>query len=516
MRWLSRFDLATGRSMTLGNLMERVAQAHPKRTLVHEVASGRTLTTNEAAQLVDRWALVISQRSELGDRVVIATVNGYDQLLLTLAASRAGRIPAPVNSQMTEAEVDHVVTDSGASLVIRSVEDLGSTDEIASDDDSDTQPGVFGKAVEADPRSVAALFYTSGTTGAPKGAELTHNGLIGGLSIAALAPTELRDDEIVMALPLAHIFGFAIAIGAACAGIPVCFLDRFNPVAVMETISLRRSSIFSGVPAMYRMMEQAGAEDFDLTCVRCWISGADAMPADLAHRFKKRGATFTLPILGSMGEAMFAEGYGMVETAGGVAIRISPPLVPAALGGSVGMPLPGVSFRVLDEDGSEVPIGGVGELVVKGPGVLTGYHGAPEATAATITEDGWLRTGDFARRGPFGIVNFEGRMKDVIKRGGYSVYAVEVEQDLEEHPAVAEAAVVALPHDRDGEVPVAAIRLADGAAFDETELVAWSTERMSRYKVPAHFVVVEDFPRTGTDKIQRRQVAAQMEALLLG
>jgi acyl-CoA synthetase (AMP-forming)/AMP-acid ligase II len=499
MRWQDRIDLAMGRGLTLGTLFEKVAAVRPHRRLVTEVEPARERTTTEAADLVDRWAAAVAARTELGDRVVLATPNGYDQLLLTAAVARAGRLPAPVNAQMSPVEVEHVVADSGASLVLRSADEL------------EDGPGVddrFGTAVAADPRSIAALFYTSGTTGAPKGAELTHVGLLGGTSMTALLPTELRRDELVVALPVAHIYGFAMAVGAACAGVPLCFLDRFHPVAVLDAIEQRRASLFAGVPAMYRMLEEAGANDRDLTSIRCWISGADAMPADLAHRFKRRGATVTLPFVGPVGEAAFAEGYGMVETAGGVAVRVSPPLVPAALGGSVGMPLPGVRFKVVDEAGAEVAVGAVGELLLTGPGVLTGYHGAPEATASALTADGWLRTGDLARRGPLGIVNFEGRMKDVIKRGGYSVYAVEVEQDLEEHPAVVEAAVVAVPDDRDGEVPVAAVRLAPGASLASADLGAWAAERMARYKVPVRFVAVDDFPRTGTDKIQRREVVA--------
>ncbi|MCB1039586.1 MAG: AMP-binding protein, partial [Acidimicrobiales bacterium] len=155
MRWRARIDLATGRGVALGTLLERVAEVHPHRPLVHELSAGRTLTTTEAAALVDRLAAAVAAQTELGDRVVVAMPNGYDQLFVTLAASRAGRLPAPVNSQMTEAEVEHVVADSGASLVVRSIDDLAAEPDAL-------RP--FGRAVQADPRSVAALFYTSGTT----------------------------------------------------------------------------------------------------------------------------------------------------------------------------------------------------------------------------------------------------------------------------------------------------------------------------------------------------------------
>lgn len=490
-----RLDVARGRELTLGVLLDRLAALHGDRRLVEEADGALTVSFAEAAALVDRWAGGVAAASEPGDRVVLATANGYEQFLLTLAVARAGRVPAPVNSQMSASEVDHVVADSGASLVVRSAADVDGHDP-------------FGPAVPAAPSDVGALFYTSGTTGKPKGAELTHRGLLGGMSTAALLPGLVGRAEMVIGLPVAHIFGFTAVCGAACAGIPVYFFARFNPARALDAVEQRGSTVVVGVPAMYRMLLEAGAEGRDLSSVRLWISGADAMPTELAKKFKGFGATARLPLLGAVGEATFAEGYGMVETGGGVAVRISPPLLPPGLGGSVGFPLPGNSFKVVDEDGVEVPVGGSGELLLSGPGVLKGYHGAPDATAAALTDDGWLRTGDIARRGPLRMINFEGRMKDVIKRGGYSVYTVEVEQALEEHPDVLEAAVVPVPDDRDGEVPGAAVRLRAGATLASADLDSWSAERLSRYKVPARFVAVDEFPRTGTDKVQRREVIA--------
>ena len=496
-----RFDLARGKDLTLGVLMERLATLHGDRPMVVEADSGRVRTFSDAAGDVDRWAGAIQALTEPGDRVVLATGNTYEQFLLVLAVARAGRLPAPVNSQMAPAEVEHVIQDSGATLVLATAEEL----------DTDKP---LGRAEPADPGDVAALFYTSGTTGKPKGAQLTHRALFGGLPLTALIPRRTHRDELVAALSVAHIFGFTLMIAGACSGMPVYFMPKFNPVKVLDAIETRRASIFGGVPAMYRMMLEAGAPERNLKSIRMFISGADAMPQELSQQFKKFGATTQLPVVGPVGDATFVEGYGMVETGGGVALRVSPPLVPGALGGSMGLPLPGVKFKVVDPDGNEVPVGTVGELYLSGPSILKGYHGAPEASAAALTSDGWLRTGDMVRRGPLGSVNFEGRMKDVIKRGGYSVYAVEVEQDLEEHPDVAEAAVVPYPDSRDGEVPVAAVRLQAGASFDEAALRAFAEGRMSRYKVPAHFVEVDDFPRTGTDKIQRKKVAEIVDGLI--
>jgi acyl-CoA synthetase (AMP-forming)/AMP-acid ligase II len=368
------------------------------------------------------------------------------------------------------------------------------------------------RAVPSGRNDVAALFYTSGTTGKPKGARLTNRALVGQMSTGALWPSHLRRDEAVVALPVAHIMGFGALSGLAIAGIRVCFLSRFKPDAVLDVIEQRRSTIFIGVPAMYRMLLEAGAEDRDLSSIRAWASGADVMPPDLARRFQRMGATATIPGTNrSVGEAMFIEGYGMVEVGGAVATRISPPLVRLPLGDALGMTLPGYRTRVVGEDGEDVASGTVGELWVKGPGVLDGYHGNPEASAEAITTDGWLRTGDLARRGPRGLLFFAGRQKDVIKNGGYSVFAVEVEASLEGHPDVLEAAVVGLPDERSGEVPAAAVRLRPGASTTPEELVSWAGENMAPYKAPRRVIVVDELPRTGTTKVQKDQLRPLFE-----
>ncbi|HZT67301.1 MAG TPA: AMP-binding protein [Acidimicrobiales bacterium] len=483
--------------------MDRLADIHGDRRLVEEAggaggpdaAAGSTLTYRQAAARVAAMSGAIGARSEPGDRVVLALPNSYDLLLASLAACRAGAIAVPVNAELTAAEVDLVAHDAGAAMVVRSAEELGGTPA--------------PPAVEGDPGQVAAVFYTSGTTGRPKGARLTHRSLLGQVSAGVLWPAGLRRDEAVIALPLSHIMGFVATLALAVSGVPVYFLPRFRPDAVLDAIEGRRATLFIGVPAMYRLMLEAGAEQRDLHSVRVWASGADAMPAELARRFQAMGAIATLPVLGTnVGQAAFVEGYGMVEAAGGVAIKLSPPLVPLMPGDSVGFPVPPNRMRVVDEEGNDVAGGEVGELWVKGPGLLEGYHGDPEGTEAVRTADGWLRTGDLARRGPFGLIHFAGRSKDVIKRGGYSVYAVEVEGALEEHPDVVEAAVVGLPDERLGEIPVAAVRLSRGASLTEDELTAWAAERLAAFKVPARIRFVEDLPHTGTSKVRREEVRA--------
>lgn len=495
MNWFHRARLLTDRRVTLGVVFDRLAAIHRDRHLVDD--EGTKLTYRQAAARVAELAGGIAAATEPGDRVVLAVPNSYDALLLCAAASKAAAIAVPVNPQMTDAEVDHVIADSGATLVVRDAgEVLG------------TAPPLAAPRVEADMGDVAAIFYSSGTTGKPKGARLTHRALVAQAQSAVAWPSGVRRDEAVVGLPVAHIMGFLVLSSLAMAGVPVFFLRRFRPDRALDAIEQRKATMFVGVPAMYRLLLEAGAEERDLRSVRVWASGADVMPPELARRFQRMGATATLPVLGrSVGQALFVEGYGMVEVGGGVAAKISPPsIIPSPFEDFLGVPLPSYRFKVMGDDGREVALGAVGELWVKGPGVLEGYHGDPEATAAVLTDDGWLRTGDLVRRGPFGLVGFAGRSKDVIKRGGYSVYAVEVQAALEGHRAVAEAAALGIPDERLGEQVVAAVRLLPGEAASEPELIAWCRKRLADYKVPARVRIVADLPRTGTEKVKKSEL----------
>jgi acyl-CoA synthetase (AMP-forming)/AMP-acid ligase II len=493
----ARMRLGLG-GATLGTVVEQLAAVHGGRRLVED-SDGLVLSYREAADRVACFAGWLAGRIGPGDRVVVATPNGYDQLLVSLAVCRAGGIAVPVNPQMRGEEVDHVVADAGASVIVRSTDDIG-----------DARPLERARAT---PGAVAALFYTSGTTGRPKGVELTHQGLLGAMTRAALVGhVPLRRDEAVVALPVAHIMGFAVLLGLACAAVPAFVLPRFRADEVLDAIERRRATIFVGVPAMYRLLLEAGAEERNLSSIRVWASGADVMPADVAARFQRLGAAATLPGVGPVGQAVFFEGYGLAESAGAVAVKASIPMLDRFLpGDSVGTPLPGYSFRIVDEQGHTVPPGQVGELWVKGPGVTPGYWGDVSATEAVLSDDGWLRTGDLARRGPFGTIRFAGRSKHVIKRGGFSVYAVEVEAALESHPDVVEASVVGLPDERLGEVPAAAVRLASGASVEPTDLVAFAHEHLASYKVPVQVVVVDELPRTGSQKVQKDRLLALFE-----
>jgi long-chain acyl-CoA synthetase len=492
LRLIDRFSLVRAHDLTLGSFLERTTIAHgPDRRLVEEHGTGLSLTYAEALERQNEWAAGIASQIEPGSRVVVNAPNGYEFFLLCLAVARAGGVPVPVNPQMTEREIAYVTENSGATLAVSSGTDL-------------LGKGAIDAAPELDPDAVAAVFYTSGTTGKPKGAQLTHRSLVGGIGAQSLFPAELRGhrDEVVCGMPVAHIAGFAVLVQMAALGVPLYLLPRFRPNEALDALESRKATAFMGVPAMYRMMVEAGAEQRDLKSVRLWGSGADAMPVDLRKEFQEFGGGITLPIVNkTVGKATFIDGYGMVELSGGVAVRVALPFAELPL-----FAMPGFKLKAVDEAGNEVGVGQVGELVVRGRGVLKGYHGNDEATREVLTEDGWLRTGDLARRGPFGTVTLAGRIKHVIKHGGYSVFAVEVEHTLEEHPAIAEAAVIGLPDERKGEIPAAVVRLNEGETVSETALIDWAKEHMAEYKVPRRVKVVDELPRTGTQKVQKNEL----------
>jgi acyl-CoA synthetase (AMP-forming)/AMP-acid ligase II len=318
--------------------------------------------------------------------------------------------------------------------------------------------------------------------------------------------------ECVTGLPVAHVAGFSLLLQMMSLGIPVYLLTRFRPDDALDAIESRRAAMFVGVPAMFRMMLDAGAEERDLTSVRVWTSGADAMPPDLARRFQRMGAAVTLPALARpLGLAAFVDGYGMVELGGGVWIRVFLPGVPLPGDGLV-RTLRGHRLKVVDTGGVEVPRGEIGELVVKGPGVMHRYHGDDEATSEAVTPDGWFRTGDLARTRRFGPIELAGRKKDVIKHGGYSVFAGEVEAALREHPAVADAAVIGLDDERKGQLPVAVVAPAADASLAPDDVVAWARDRLSDYKVPRRVVVVDALPLTATDKVRKGELRRLFDA----
>lgn len=540
-----RLRLAQDSNLTLGALPARLAAAHGHRLLAVEGISAQW-SAHDVDRITARWRTSLAKVTAPGERVIVALPNGYEFFLACLAVCRAGGVAVPVNEKTTADELAHIMSTSGASVIVRTVADLESPLRIEATAGSKAGSKKGSKAAskkqsrsatqgplqvqsqaqsgetetnsraeaegalhwQMSPTDVAAIFFTSGTTGKPKGAELSHRGLLAGTQSLAAVPMNLRNDEAIVALPVAHIMGFAAYLGAALMGMQLYVHERFSAEEVLDSIETRRASGFIGVPAMYRMLEEAGAASRDLSSVRLWMSGADAMPPELVRNFQSYGATVKIPFLGnSVGEAAFIEGYGMVELSGGVAVKVTPPFAGSLLSKPIGIPLPSNQLRVVDDNNNQVRVGQVGELLVKGPGVLARYRNDEAATDATMTPDGWLRTGDLAKRQPFGAVEFVGRAKDVIKVGGYSVFAAEVQAVLETFDGVAEASVVGLPDTRMGESVAVALRQLSGAPpIDLVAVKALAMEKLAKYKVPRRWLIVDELPRTGSSKVQRQAV----------
>ena len=418
--------------------------------LVEEADGGLTLTYAQAAKRVDRWAGGIAAQVEPGDRVVIATPNGYEH-----APAVPGRVPGrchPRAGQRADAAGRGRPRRRrlAAALVVRSAAEVDGAEPLA-----DAAPG------RARRRGRALLHVGHHRQAEGRRAHPPRRSSARSATAARCRRTGcVRDEAVVVAARSPTSWASPSLLGLACAGIPVYFLPRFRPDEVLDAIEPRRATIFVGVPAMYRMLLEAGAEERDLTSVRVWGSGADAMPADLAARFKKLGATAHAAVVGPVGEAAVRRGlrHGRGRRRrGGQGLAADARASASASRSACRCPATGSGSSTTTA--TRCARGEVGELWC-GPRRDSRATGAtPRPPAATLTDDGWLRTGDLARRGPLGTVLFDGRKKDVIKHGGYSVYALEVEQALEEHPDVLEAAVVGLPDERKGEVPAAVVRL---------------------------------------------------------
>ena len=453
---------------------------------------------------------VVSLLSSLGvapgDRVGIMLPNVPAFPVAFYGALGAGAVVVPMNPLLKSREVAYYLGDSGAKVLFAwhtaaaeaAKGAAASGTRVVVVDDPDARSLLAGlfpvhtRAERADDDD-AVILYTSGTTGQPKGAELTHANLTRNAELTAQTLIGAGPDDVVMGcLPLFHVFGLTCGLNAAVVGgATLTLLPRFDPGKALAIIARDRVTIFEGVPTMYAaMLHHPSSADADTSSLRVCVSGGAAMPVEILHAFEK---TFGCMIL---------EGYGLSETSP-VASFNHPNAERKP--GSIGTPVAGVEMRVVGNDGQELPPGEVGEIAIRGHNVMKGYWGKPEATAEAIP-DGWFRTGDLARVDSGGYFFIVDRKKDLIIRGGYNVYPREIEEVLYEHPAVGEAAVIGIPHDQLGEEVAAAVSLKPGATATPQELQAYVKERVAAYKYPREVWVVPELPKGPTGKIVRREV----------
>ena len=441
-----------------------------------------------------------------GDRVGIMLPNIPAFPMAFFGTLAAGAVVVPMNPLLKSREVEFYLGNSGAKVIFAWYAATGEAAkgaaavgaQLVTVDEPDMNSllaSLFALHTWADRADDddAVILYTSGTTGQPKGAQLTHANLARNAELTAETLLHAHPDDVVMGcLPLFHVFGLTCGLNAAVVGgATLTLLPRFDPGKALAIIARDRVTIFEGVPTMYAaMLHHPSSADADTSSLRVCVSGGAAMPVEILHAFEK---TFGCMIL---------EGYGLSETSP-VASFNHPNAERKP--GSIGTPVAGVEMRVVGNDGQELPPGEVGEIAIRGHNVMKGYWGKPEATAEAIP-DGWFRTGDLARVDSGGYFFIVDRKKDLIIRGGYNVYPREIEEVLYEHPAVGEAAVIGIPHDQLGEEVAAAVSLKPGATATPQELQAYVKERVAAYKYPREVWVVPELPKGPTGKIVRREV----------
>jgi long-chain acyl-CoA synthetase len=344
----------------------------------------------------------------------------------------------------------------------------------------------------------AVILYTSGTTGQPKGAELSHSNLMmNALTCNRLFSSVPATDTHLLTLPLFHSFGSSVNMNAGFSmAATLVLLPRFEPQAAVALLQRERITFFAGVPTMYWALLGALTEDVDVDTIasnlRVAVAGGSSLPVEIIKQVKER---FHVQIL---------EGYGLSETSP-VATFSDPDRDPRP--GSIGVPIWGVEVKLVDAEWKSIDgVDEIGEIAIRGHNIMKGYYNRPEATAE-VMDNGWFRTGDLARRDEDGFYYIVDRAKDMIIRGGFNVYPREVEEVLMTHPAVSLAAVVGVPHDTHGEEVKAFVILDEGAALSEDELVAWCKEQMAGYKYPRIVEFASSLPMTATGKILKRELA---------
>ncbi|MET7894484.1 long-chain-fatty-acid--CoA ligase [Streptomyces mirabilis] len=494
--------------MNLASHLVRSARTHPDRAalrLKDAVVSYRTLDQGSAHMA----GLLDNHRVKPGDRVAIMLPNVPEFALAYFGALRAGGIVVPMNPLLKSREVAYYLGDSGARLLFAwhaFADEARAGAQQAEAEVVVVSPGAFDSLLASAPSvedvadlredDTAVVLYTSGTTGQPKGAELTHANLTRNCDIAGELVQLTADDVIFGGLPLFHAFGQTCTLNAAVgSGACLTLLPRFDAGKALGILGEHGVTVFAGVPTVFsRLVGEPDRDAYPVSRLRVSLTGGAGMPVQVLHDFQ---TAFDCVVL---------EGYGLSETS---PIASFNTLQAGPKPGSVGTPIRGVEMRVV-ANGRQVPQGESGEIAIRGHNVMKRYWQRPEETAATI-RDGWLYTGDIGRVDEDGYFWIIGRTKDVIIRGGYNVYPREVEDVLYEHPAVADAAVIGLPSSDLGEEVGAAVVLKPGARTTAEELREFVKHQVAAYKYPRKVWITDALPKGPTGKILKRQIVPPPE-----
>jgi len=473
-----------------------------------------TQTYGEVTDASARVAGLLAARGVApGDRVGVMMPNLPEFAALYYGVLRAGGVVVPMNPLLKAREVAYYLSDSGARVIFAwegaAAEAHAGAERASGVEVLTVAPATFadlvgsyvpvaGVADRADDET-AVILYTSGTTGQPKGAELTHGNLARNVEVTQSDLLGLTSDDVVFGgLPLFHSFGQTCTLNTAmAAGATLLLLPRFDAAAAAAAMAEHGATVFAGVPTMYAAL--LGLEDAPaLPTLRVCVSGGAALPVEVLHRFEER---FGCPVL---------EGYGLSETSP-VASFNTPDRERKP--GSIGTPVTGVEMQVVTPEGTALPAGEVGEIAIRGHNVMKGYWQKPEATEAVLSADGWFRTGDMGRTDEDGYFYVVDRVKDLVIRGGFNIYPREIEEVLYEHPAVAEAAVIGIPHPELGEEVAAAVALRPGTTATEEEIREFVKSQVAPYKYPRLVWFVDALPKGPTGKILKREIDAPATAV---
>ncbi|AWX56390.1 long-chain fatty acid--CoA ligase [Brevibacillus brevis] len=471
----------------------------------------KSVTYKELNQQVDRFAAGLSaQGIGKGDGVALVLGNSPEFVIAYYGIIRVGAFAVPINPLFTSGEITYILDNSQAKAVIAHISVEPKLSEIKGQlenpklviyTDAKDQEWTWEHLMETgnyvcespliDQEDLAVILYTSGTTGKPKGVMLSHRNLASNADSVFKLLEMFEGDRVVAVLPMFHVFSMTVCLNAPIAcGATVLIVPRFSPLDVVRTIREKKGTVFAGVPTMYNFIYQlpeATAED--LSSIRLCISGGASIPVEVLQKFQNKFNVFIL------------EGYGLSETAPVVAFN---PLKGTRKPGSIGLDIPGVKSKVVDEYGKELAKGEVGELVVQGPNVMKGYLSMPEATSAVL-KDGWFYTGDLARMDEEGYIYIVDRKKDMIIVGGYNVYPREVEEVLYEHPAILEAAVIGVPDAEYGESIKAYVVVSD-EQITKDDMIRFCQEKLVKYKLPEYVEFLKELPKNSAGKILRREL----------
>ncbi|MGN6587460.1 MAG: long-chain-fatty-acid--CoA ligase [Solirubrobacterales bacterium] len=494
-------------SLNLASTITESAARSPAAVAVR--LGGLELTYAELDDRSARLATLLREKGmQQGDRIGVMLPNVLEFPISYYGVLRAGGVVVPMNVLLKRREIAFYLEDSGAELLLAWHGFAEEAREGAADAGAElieVEPESFAELLgdrepnaelaETDAEDTAVILYTSGTTGKPKGAELTHFNLSRNAAISGRTTSEIPEGDVVLgALPLFHSFGQTVSMNASMrVGATLTLLPKFDPGDALEIMHRERVTHFYGVPTMYgALLHHPERESFDCSALRICITGGAAMPVEVLRGFEE---AFGCEVL---------EGYGLSETSP-VASTNHPgrPRKP----GSIGTPLEEVEMKVVDENDEEVPQGEVGEVVIRGHNIMKGYWQRPDATAEAM-RGGWFHTGDMAKVDEDGYFFIVDRKKDLIIRGGYNVYPREVEEILYEHPKIREAAVVGIPHDEWGEEIGAAVVLHEGEEMAPEEVSGYVKERIAAYKYPRLVWFIDDLPKGPTGKILKREIEA--------